>query len=56
MDFPNANQGRGGAAMSRGAAAAGSMEGRGGLEFLPGKLPGNQYAFKNMLYVNPQDF
>ena len=42
--------------MSRGATANGAMEGRGALEFLPGKLPGNLYAFKNMLYVNPQDF
>jgi vesicle-fusing ATPase len=25
-------------------------------EFTPGKLPSNDYAFKNMLFVHPQDF
>jgi len=26
------------------------------LEFKPGKLPSNDYAFKNMLFVHPQDY
>lgn len=25
-------------------------------EFLPGKLPGNQYAFQNCLFLNPADY
>ena len=26
------------------------------LEFAPGKLPGNQYAFKNCMFLNPMDY
>ena len=26
------------------------------IEFAPGKLPGNEYAFKNYLFLNPQDY
>ena len=26
------------------------------LEFVPGKLPGNQYAFKNCLFLHPSDY
>ena len=25
-------------------------------EFVPGKLPGNSYAFKNNIYLSPQDY
>ena len=26
------------------------------VQFTPGKLPSNEYAFKNCIYVNPQDY
>lgn len=41
---------------SRGAAGNSASRSSHIIDFLPGKLPSNEYAFKNMLFMNPEDF